>query len=181
MGRRFPRQSLLRGTSPPAPEESRAWSRHPRQVRHASLAPSRHPRELQPRELPAEPQHGGAGRHYPSLLGLQADIVFGVLLWEEAARAGEDDFEGTPHVWLRIDKNPIDNTHVAFPADGDNLEYFFECKRLNSYLAEDPLKTKKRLFLGQDTGEEGAGTETVHHNLKVLQTYSFPAHIDKYL
>jgi len=123
----------------------------------------------------------GLLRHYLSLLGLQADIVFGVLLWEEAARAGEDDFEGTPHVWLRIDNNPIDNTHVAFPADGDNLEYFFECKRLNSYLAEDPLKTKKRLFLGQDTGEEGAGTETVHHNLKVLQTYSFPAHIDKYL
>ena len=88
----------------------------------------------------------GLLQHYLSILSVSADIVFGVLLWDEAARSGPDDYEGTPHVWLNIDNLPVDNTHVAFPANADNLEYFYECKQLNAYSAEDPLKTSLKLF-----------------------------------
>ena len=84
----------------------------------------------------------GLLRHYLSVLGVSADIVFGVLLWDESARSGADDYEGTPHVWLSIAGLPVDNNHVAFPTSADNVEYFYECKKLNAYAAEDPLKTK---------------------------------------
>eukprot|EP00091_Calanus_sinicus_P017137 TRINITY_DN36982_c0_g1_i1.p1 TRINITY_DN36982_c0_g1~~TRINITY_DN36982_c0_g1_i1.p1 ORF type:complete len:322 (-),score=122.70 TRINITY_DN36982_c0_g1_i1:55-981(-) len=121
----------------------------------------------------------GLLRHYLSVLGVSADIVFGVLLWDESARSGADDYEGTPHVWLSIAGLPVDNNHVAFPTSADNAEYFFECKKLNAYAAEDPLKTKLKLFLGLEDDEDSK--EVVRHNLRVLQTFSQPAHILKYL
>jgi len=121
----------------------------------------------------------GLLRHYLSVLGVRADIVFGVLLWDEVARSGPDDYEGTPHVWLNVGGLPLDNNHVAFPTSADNLEYFFECKKMNAYVEEDPLKTKLKLFLGLEEDEESK--EVVRHNLRVLQTFSHPNHVMKYL
>ena len=40
----------------------------------------------------------GLMRHYLSSLNISARVVFGVLLWDEEARAGPHDYEGTPHV-----------------------------------------------------------------------------------
>lgn len=118
-------------------------------------------------------------RQYLSVIQVSSDITFGVLLWEQAARSGSDDFEGTPHVWLNIAGNPIDNNHVAFPANADNTEYFYECKRLNAYSQEDPLNTSLRLYLGSDDDE--MSREIVRHNLRVLHTFSSPGHVTKYL
>ena len=69
----------------------------------------------------------GLLHHYLASLQLTSDIVFGVLRWDEAARAGPEDFEGTPHVWLRVATDtgvgvPIDNNYVAFPPNADNIE-----------------------------------------------------------
>ena len=69
----------------------------------------------------------GLLHHYLAALQLTSDIVFGVLRWDEAARAGPEDYEGTPHVWLRVDTDsgvgvPIDNNYVAFPPNADNIE-----------------------------------------------------------
>ena len=69
----------------------------------------------------------GLLHHYLASLQLTSDIVFGVLRWDEAARAGPEDYEGTPHVWLRVDTDsgvgvPIDNNYVAFPPNADNIE-----------------------------------------------------------
>ncbi|XP_023339071.1 dauer abnormal formation protein 25 [Eurytemora carolleeae] len=50
---------------------------------------------------------------------------------------------------------------------------------MNSYLAENPLQSKMKLFLGQDSDEDSK--EILRHNLRVLQTYSFPGHVEKYL
>eukprot|EP00088_Acartia_fossae_P031341 TRINITY_DN3224_c0_g1_i5.p1 TRINITY_DN3224_c0_g1~~TRINITY_DN3224_c0_g1_i5.p1 ORF type:complete len:338 (-),score=65.48 TRINITY_DN3224_c0_g1_i5:191-1204(-) len=112
-------------------------------------------------------------------LDVPSEITFGVLKWAQDARSSEDDFEGIPHIWLSIGDIPVDNTYVAFPPTADNLEYFYECKKVNSYLKENPLETKMRLFLGQEEDEESK--EVYRHNIKVLQTYSFKGHILKYL
>ena len=42
-------------------------------------------------------------------------MVLGVLLWREEARNDEEDFEGTPHLWLEVAGCPVDNVNVAFP------------------------------------------------------------------
>ena len=80
--------------------------------------------------------------------------MFGVLLWDEDARAGPQDYEGTPHVWLTVDNSPIDNNYVAFPPEADNLEYFYECKKSNAYSEESPLDTRLKLYLGLEEDEE---------------------------
>ena len=113
------------------------------------------------------------------VLGVTAELVFGVLLWDEAAREGPEDYEGTPHVYLRVSQLPVDNNYVAFPPSADNLEYFYDCKKAEGYSDEDPLTTRLRLFLGVDEDEESR--EVVRHTLRVLQTYSQHEHILKYL
>lgn len=121
----------------------------------------------------------GMLQYYLSYLDIQSEIIFGVLKWAQDARSSPDDFEGTPHIWLDIAGSPIDNTNVAFPPTADNLEYFYECKNVNSFLPENPLETKLRLFLGQEEDEDSK--KVFRHNIKVLQTYSYKSHILKYL
>jgi len=121
----------------------------------------------------------GMLQYFLGYLDIQSDITFGVLKWAEEARSSSDDFEGTPHIWLNIGDTPVDNTYVAFPPSADNLEYFYECKKVNSYVAENPLETRLKLFLGQEEDEQAK--EVYRHNIKVLQTYSFKGHILKYL
>ena len=121
----------------------------------------------------------GLMRHYLSSLNISARVVFGVLLWDEEARAGPHDYEGTPHVWLTVDDSPIDNNYVAFPPEADNLEYFYECKKSNAYSEESPLDTSLKLYLGLEEDEEAQ--EVVRHNLRILQTYSQHSNILKYL
>ena len=118
-------------------------------------------------------------RHYLCSLHVQSKIVFGVLLWDEGARSGPQDYEGTPHVWLTVDENPIDNNYVAFPAQADNREYFYECKKSNAYSDQSPLDTSLKLYLGLEEDEESQ--EVVRHNLRILQTYSQHDNILKYL
>lgn len=118
-------------------------------------------------------------RHYMSAIQLSSEIVFGVLLWDEAARAGPDDYEGTPHIWLSVDNLPIDNNYVAFPPNADNLEYFYECKKLNAYTPEDPVTTSLKLYLGVE--EDAESQENLRHNMRIMQTYSKTANISKYL
>ena len=118
-------------------------------------------------------------QQYLAAINVTSEIVFGVLLWDEAARSGPEDFEGTPHVWLRVEEEPIDNNYVAFPPTADNLEYFYECKKMNAYLDEDPLTTSLRLYLGMEEDEEAR--EVVRHNLRIMQTYSKSANVTKYL
>ena len=121
----------------------------------------------------------GLLRHYLAAAGLEANIVFGVLRWDEAAREGPGDYEGTPHVWLRIGETPIDNNYVAFPPEADNLEYFYECKKSNAYSEESPLETSLRLYLGLEEDEDAQ--EVVRHNLRILSSYSQHDNILKYL
>jgi len=121
----------------------------------------------------------GLLQYYLSLLQIKSEIVFGILEWDEQARSGPEDFEGTPHIWLSLEGVPIDNAHVAFPPSADNVEYFFECKKMNSYLPQNPVTSKMRLFLGQE--EDLESREVLRHNLRVLQTYSESAHVGKYL
>ena len=60
---------------------------------------------------------------------LEAEVVFGVMLWDAAAREGPDDYEGTPHIWLKVAGHDIDNAHIAFPeSDPSALEYFYKGK-----------------------------------------------------
>merc|ERR1719154_759256 len=59
------------------------------------------------------------------------------------------------------------------------MEYFYECKKVTSYISENPLETKMKLFLGQEEDEESK--DVYRHNIRVLQTYSFKGHILKYL
>lgn len=118
-------------------------------------------------------------QQYLSAINISSEIVFGVLRWDEAAREGPGDYEGTPHVWLRVDETPIDNNYVAFPPTADNIEYFYECKKMNAYLDEDPLTTSLRLYLGMEKDEEAM--EVVRHNLRIMQTYSKSSNVMKYL
>ena len=121
----------------------------------------------------------GLLRHYLAAAGLEADIVFGVLRWDEAAREGPGDYEGTPHVWLKIGQTPIDNNYVAFPPEADNLEYFYECKKSNAYCEESPLETSLKLYLGLE--EDDDAQEVVRHNLRILSAFSQHDNILKYL
>ena len=58
---------------------------------------------------------------------LEAEVVFGVMLWDAAAREGPDDYGGTPHIWLKVAGHDIDNAHIAFPeSDPSALEYFYK-------------------------------------------------------
>ena len=118
-------------------------------------------------------------RHYLGSLHVQSKIVFGVLLWDEGARSGPQDYEGTPHVWLTVDENPIDNNYVAFPAQADNREYFYECKKSNAYSDQSPLDTSLKLYLGLEEDEDAQ--EVVRHNLRILSSYSQHDNILKYL
>ena len=88
----------------------------------------------------------GLLKTYLHSIGVQdVNVVFGVLLWDAAAREGPEDYEGTPHIWLDVAGQDIDNAHIAFPdSDADALEYFYKAKSSNSYKREDPLKTKLR-------------------------------------
>ena len=122
----------------------------------------------------------GLLKYYLSSLQITSELIFGVLLWDEAARSGPDDFEGTPHVWLNLENDiPIDNNYVAFPPNADNLEYFYECKKMNAYCKEDPLQTSLKLYLGLD--EDAEAKEVVRHNLRIMQIYSKSSNIMKYL
>ena len=63
----------------------------------------------------------GLLQYYLSVVDIKANIIFGILQWDPEARSGVDDFEGTPHIWLQVDGVPIDNSHVAFPPNADNI------------------------------------------------------------
>ena len=116
---------------------------------------------------------------YLSSINVSSEIMFGVLLWDEAARAGPDDYEGTPHIWLNVGDAPIDNNYVAFPPNADNLEYFYECKKMNAYISEDPVQTSLKLYLGVE--EDAESQDNLRHNLRIMQTYSKTSNIQKYL
>ena len=116
---------------------------------------------------------------YLSSINVSSEIMFGVLLWDEAARAGPDDYEGTPHIWLSVGDAPIDNNYVAFPPNADNLEYFYECKKMNAYISEDPVQTSLKLYLGVE--EDAESQDNLRHNLRIMQTYSKTSNIQKYL
>jgi len=118
-------------------------------------------------------------RHYLSIIGVDSRIVFGVLLWDESARESAFDYEGAPHVWLEVEGLPVDNVHVSFPASAEAQDHFWDCKQLESYCAEDPLRSTRKLFLGLE--EQAEDREIVKHNLKMLQTFSQPQHTFKYL
>ena len=47
------------------------------------------------------------------------------------------------------------------------FQYFYECKKLNAYQAEDPLQSQLRLYLGLD--EDAEAREVVTHNLRIMQ------------
>ena len=47
------------------------------------------------------------------------------------------------------------------------VQYFYECKKLNAYQAEDPLQSQLRLYLGLD--EDAEAREVVTHNLRIMQ------------
>jgi len=118
-----------------------------------------------------------------------AQVMFGVLLWDAAAREGPDDYEGTPHIWLDVGGHDLDNAHIAFPESGGEaaLEYFYKAKSSNSYRREDPLKTKLRLYLGQETAsmmaaEDGARLQKdMVHNLKLFRDYTLGQNVEKFL
>jgi len=118
-------------------------------------------------------------RYYLGALGVSSNIVFGVLLWDGAAREGPQDYEGTPHVWLDVGGLPVDNIHVSFPASAGNRDYYWQCKQVQSYVTEDPLHTDRKLFLGLEDQEDAR--QIVTHNLKMLHTFSQPQHNHKYL
>ncbi len=52
-------------------------------------------------------------------------LVLGVLRWDEGARSGDSDYEGTPHLWLEIEEQPIDNAFVYLPEAKTNMDSFF--------------------------------------------------------
>ena len=96
---------------------------------------------------------------------VDSEIVFGVLLWDEAARSSSDDYEGTPHLWIHIRGTDIDNASVAVPEE--NLEYFYKARSASKYAKdENPYTTDYKLYLGQDDEDE-AKIATTKHNLKV--------------
>ena len=68
---------------------------------------------------------------------------------------------------------------VPYPPTADNIEYFYECKKMNAYLDEDPLSTSLRLYLGMEKDDEAM--EVVRHNLRIMQTYSKSSNVMKYL
>ena len=55
------------------------------------------------------------------------------------------------------------------------FQYFYECKKLNAYQAEDPLQSQLRLYLGLD--EDAEAREVVTHNLRIMQVEA--AHIQR--
>jgi len=134
----------------------------------------------------------GLLKTYLSGLGLANDdevgVVFGVMLWDPSARDGPDDYEGTPHIWLNVAGNDIDNANIAFPeSDAAALEYFYKAKSSNSYRREDPLKTRLKLYLGQETSAmmaDGDG-DKLHrdmvHNLKLFREYTTGSNVEKFL
>ncbi len=97
----------------------------------------------------------------------EVTLTFGVLLWDDQAREGPDDYDGTPQVWLDVKGCPIDNTHVSLPLESEELiEYFYKAKKSNQYVKEDPLKSRHKLYLGSPEA-----METTKHNLKVYRTF----------
>ena len=129
----------------------------------------------------------GLLRTYLRAIGVESNVMFGVLLWDASARESTEDYEGTPHIWLDVGGHDIDNTNIAFPeSDADALEYFYKAKSSNSYRREDPLKTKLRLYLGQETASMMADDgvklhKDMIHNLKLFREYTVGQNVEKFL
>ena len=105
-------------------------------------------------------------------------LVFGLTLWDKSSQGEVEDYDGTPHVWLDIAGNDIDNSYVDVPSSGHvTIDFVYNLRQLNTYVKEDPWKTKHRLYIGQEAQHV---SQTVH-NLKIFREYHKKDNIEKYL
>ena len=110
----------------------------------------------------------------------EVSLVFGITLWDKSSQNDVEDYDGTPHVWLDIDSNDIDNSYVDVPASGPvTIDFVYNLRKFNKYVREDPWKTKHKLYLGQES-QTSKVSQTVH-NLKIFREYHTDANIEKYL
>ena len=123
----------------------------------------------------------GLLKTYLNALGIsEVSLVFGITLWDKSSQNDVEDYDGTPHVWLDIDSNDIDNSYVDVPASGPvTIDFVYNLRKFNKYVREDPWKTKHKLYLGQES-QTSKVSQTVH-NLKIFREYHTDANIEKYL
>lgn len=111
---------------------------------------------------------------------VDSNIVFGILLWDQAAREGPDDYEGTPHVWLDVAGADIDNANVDIPENG--AEYFYRAKSGNSFRRENPLTSNLKVYLGQDAPQTDPESHArILHNLRIFREFTRGRHAEKFL
>ena len=101
-------------------------------------------------------------------------------MWDKDSQNDIEDYDGTPHVWLDINGNDIDNSYVDVPSSGQvTIDFVYNLRKRNKYVRENPWKTKHKLYLGQESDSTQV-SQTVH-NLKVFREYHTEENIEKYL
>ena len=119
-------------------------------------------------------------KSYFKTLGIDTALIFGVTLWGKDSQNDIEDYDGTPHVWLDINGNDIDNSYVDVPSSGQvTIDFVYNLRKRNKYVRENPWKTKHKLYLGQESDSTQV-SQTVH-NLKVFREYHTEENNEKYL
>ena len=112
----------------------------------------------------------------------KVSLVFGITLWDKSTETDVDDYDGTPHVWLDVEGNDVDNSYVDVPSSGHvTIDFVYNLRQLNKYVREDPWKTKHRLYLGQESQTSSHQFSQTIHNLKIFREYHTDENVEKYL
>jgi len=78
---------------------------------------------------------------YLKSLGINSDLKCGVFAFSSSVNS-----DGTPHVWLKIDNNLIENAFLCIPDNKEIQALVFKTKSEEYYFEEDLALTKRKMF-----------------------------------